>query len=182
MSLLAATLFREVRPDFFRVLSGPLARLYVDALDMLEREASERNQGLDREEALGVLEQVVEQHADLASAGEELVSKAVTPREKARAVLETLRVAGWLQEEERSDWHRLIFFEPSGTMLLQALRKIASPDAAAFSDKLVTVCITGPWRRAEHRGTPRRSLGTDRNIHRQLAGRPRRVARDAEIH
>ena len=50
MSLLAATLFREVRPDFFRVLSGPLARLYVDALDMLEREASERNQGLDRED------------------------------------------------------------------------------------------------------------------------------------
>jgi len=40
MTALATQLFREVRPDFFRVLAGPLARLYVDALDALEREAS----------------------------------------------------------------------------------------------------------------------------------------------
>ena len=44
MTLLAAQLFREVRPDFFRVLAGPLARLYVDALDALERETiSDKN-------------------------------------------------------------------------------------------------------------------------------------------
>ena len=47
-SSLVTQLFREVRPDFFRVLAGPLARLYVDALDALEREASQRNQGIDR--------------------------------------------------------------------------------------------------------------------------------------
>jgi hypothetical protein len=58
MSALAAHLFREVRPDFFRVLAGPLAHLYVDALDALEREAAQRNQGLDREEALALVEQV----------------------------------------------------------------------------------------------------------------------------
>ena len=44
MTTLAAQLFREVRPDFFRVLAGPLARLYVDSLDALEREASQRSQ------------------------------------------------------------------------------------------------------------------------------------------
>jgi hypothetical protein len=38
MTALAAHLFREVRPDFFRVLAGSLAYLYVDALDALERE------------------------------------------------------------------------------------------------------------------------------------------------
>src|SRR2546426_1239314 len=98
MSTLAAHLFREVRPDFFRVLAGPLARLYVDALDALEREASQRNQGLDREEALALLEQVIEGHADLAAAGDEPVARAATTREKARAILDTLRAAGWLQE------------------------------------------------------------------------------------
>ena len=60
MNALATQLFREVRPDFFRVLAGPLARLYVDALDALERESSQRNQGLDRAEALALLQRARE--------------------------------------------------------------------------------------------------------------------------
>ncbi len=70
-SAFSSNLFREVRPDFFRVLAGPLARLYVDALDALEREASQRNQGIDRSEALALLEQVVEQHEDLIGADDD---------------------------------------------------------------------------------------------------------------
>jgi len=142
MSALAAQLFREVRPDFFRVLAGPLARLYVDALDSLEREASQRNQGLDRAEALALVEQVVEQHEDLAGTDDELIAAATSNRERARAVLDTLRAAGWLQEEERSDWQRLVLFDPNGSVLLHALRRIAFPEAAVFSDKLVNVCAT----------------------------------------
>lgn len=142
MSALAAQLFREVRPDFFRVLGGPLARLYVDALDSLECEASQRNQGLDRAEALAMVEQVVEQHGDLAGTHDGLIAAATSNRERARAVLDTLRAAGWLQEEERSDWQRLIFFDPNGTVLLHALRRIAFPEAAFFSDKLINVCAT----------------------------------------
>jgi len=143
MSALAVQLFREVRPDFFRVLAGDLRRLYVDALDALEREASQRNQGLDRTEALALVEQVVEEHGDWTGtdASEEWTA-AATNRERARAVLDTLRSAGWVQEEERSDWQRLIFFDPNGTLLLQALRRIAFPEAAVFSDKLVNVCFT----------------------------------------
>src|SRR5690606_15301714 len=106
-------------------------RLYVDALDSLEKEASQRNQGLDREEALAVIERVIEQHGDLAS--DESLSAAATNRERARGVLETLRGAGWLQEEERSDWQKLVFFDPNGMVLLQALRRIALPEAAVFS-------------------------------------------------
>lgn len=142
MTVLAAHLFREVRPDFFRVLAGPLARLYVDALDALDREASQRNQGLDRAEALALVEQVVEQHEDLAQASEELAPAAATNRDRSRAVIETLRVAGWLQEEERSDWQKVVFVDPNGTVLLQAMRRIAYPEAAVFSDKLLNICAT----------------------------------------
>jgi hypothetical protein len=138
----ATHLFREVRPDFFRVLAGPLARLYVDALDALEREASQRNQGFERTEALALVEQVVEQHEDLADAGDESFPVTATNRERARAVLDTLRTAGWVQEEERPDWQKILFFEPSGTIILHALRRIAFPEAAVFSDKLVNVCAT----------------------------------------
>ena len=139
---LSTSLFREVRPDFFRVLAGPLARLYVDALDALDREAGQRHQGLDRAEALALVEQVVEQHRDLADTGDEAVAPTTSHRERARTVLDALRAAGWLQEEEHSDWQRLVFLDPNGTVLLQALRRIAFPEAAVFSDKLVNVCAT----------------------------------------
>ena len=147
MSDLALHLFREVRPEFFRVLSGGLARLYVDALDALEVESARRSQGFDREEALGLIEQVLETHADLAAeaGGEDgaALAQARTVRDKSLAVLDTLKRAGWLTEEEnRSDYRQIVFFDASGAVLLQALRKIARPDGAVFSDKLLHVCTT----------------------------------------
>ena len=60
---LSTALFHEVGKNFFAVLAGPLARLYVDALD--------------------------------------------TPRR-----------AGWLQEDARTDWPKLIFCDVTGTRLL----------------------------------------------------------------
>lgn len=139
---LATPLFREVRPDFFRVLAGPLCRLYVDVLDALEREAAQRNQGLDREEALALVEQVIEDHGEITADESDPVMQVATIRDKARVVLDTLRKAGWVQEEQQSNWQKRVYFEPNGTTLLQALRKIAHPEAAVFSDKLVSVCFT----------------------------------------
>lgn len=141
MARLGTELFREVRPDFFRVLSGPLARLYVDVLDALEREAGQRNHGLDRAEALGLIEQVLEE-LELPNNATEQGLEGANNRDRARSLLETLRTAGWVQEEQRSDWQRLVFFDPNGTVLLQALRRIAYPEAAVFSDKVLNVCAT----------------------------------------
>jgi len=139
---LSSFLFREVRPDFFRVLASPLAPLYVDVLDVLDREIRQRNHGVDREEALALIQEVIEQHGEAIDAIEDERGPAPTQNERARSVLETLRKAGWLEEEERSDWQRVVFFEPNGVMLFQALRKIAWPEAAVFSDKLANVCAT----------------------------------------
>lgn len=140
-STLSSSLFRELRPNFFGVLASPSARLYVDVLDALEREAGQRTQGLDRDEALAVVDLVVEEHAELAGADETL-AQAATVRDKARAVLDTLRHAGWVEEEQRANWQRVIFFDANGGELLRALRRIAFPEATVFSDKLVNVCTT----------------------------------------
>ena len=52
-ALLSNAPFREVRPEFFRVLAGQkTGRLYVDALDALERVAAQRVQGIDRDDAV----------------------------------------------------------------------------------------------------------------------------------
>ncbi len=136
---LSAALYREVRTDFFRILCGPLAHLYVDVVDALEREAAHRNYALDRDEALALIERTIESHSEI-SCDEDAFSQAGTARDKARAVLETLRYAGWLQEEQGSDWQRTVFLDSNGIVLFQALRRVAFPDAALFSDKLVSVC------------------------------------------
>jgi hypothetical protein len=63
---LSTALFREVRPEFFRVLAGAkTGRLYVDALDALERAAELRVQGMERDDALALIEEAVEAHADV---------------------------------------------------------------------------------------------------------------------
>lgn len=140
---LSTHLFREVRPEFFRVLAGSLARLYVDALDALEAESARRSQGLERDDALALVEQVLERHGDLVAEPGEDFAQARTVREKALAVFDSLKRAGWLVEEaNRSDYRQIVFFDPNGTVLLQALRKIALPEGAIFSDKLVHVCTT----------------------------------------
>lgn len=148
MASLSGQLFREVRPEFFRILSGPLARLYVDVLDALEQEAGRRSGGLDREEALGIAAQVVEQGEHLTAEQDDPVLAGVDVRERARIVLDSLKEAGWLEEPERSDWRRVVFLDANGALLLQTLRKMAFPEAAVFSDKLVSVCAALAHREA----------------------------------
>ena len=157
---LAAELFREVRPGFFRILSGVNAPVYVDILEAIEVEACQRNEGMDREEVLAILAEVLGRHPDFepeAVDGDEIepvILQGLPLREKARYVLDYFVRAGWLDAETGADWHRVVFFNPHGSTLLGALRKIARPDAAVFTDKLISICaalanqaelIRQPW-------------------------------------
>jgi len=129
---LSTALFRELRPEFFRVLCVEDSRLYVDALDALERAAADAPRGVGREDALAIVEREVERH----SAGE------VTARERARAALDYFETAGWIETEQGNDWQRLVHFHPNGQATMQTLRRLAFPEGVAFSDKLVNVCTT----------------------------------------
>lgn len=148
MISLAAQLFREVRPGFFRVLAGGNAAVYLDVLDALERESSERHEGMSREEALTIVSEVLSAHPGFTpddleantTGTEHLV--ALPLREKSRRVLDYLAKAeiGWVADEQLPNWERVIRFDAHGVTLLEALRKIARPDAAVFTDKLQGVC------------------------------------------
>jgi len=130
---LSTSLFRELRPEFFRVLCVDDSRLYLDSLDALERAAAEAPRGINREEALALVEQEVERHG---------VAGVATLRERARAALEYLEVAGWIETEQGNDWQRVVHFHPNGQAMMQTLRQLAFPGAGVFSDKLVNVCTT----------------------------------------
>ena len=100
-----------------------------------------------------MIEQAVERHAEVA-----IEEAGGTARERARAVLDALRRAGWLEEEERSDWRKLVHFHASGLEMMRTLRKLAFPEAVVFSDKLVGVCTAlahrdsmgvEPWQHVE---------------------------------
>jgi|GEM_PF-383370 len=142
---LSTDLFRELRPDFFRVLSGPNASVYVDLLDTLERECAQRNEGIPRDEALGILSEVLSRHPDFQPDAEtstpDLSHRDSLPvREKARAALDYLARCGWLEAETAADWRREIVFDAHGSSVLATLRRIAHPETAVFTDKLVGVC------------------------------------------
>ncbi len=109
------------------------SRLYVDALDALERAAADAPRGLAREDALAIVEREVELHA---------VNGVATMRERARAALEYFETAGWIETEQGNDWERLVHFHPNGQTMMQTLRRLAFPEGVAFSDKLVNVCTT----------------------------------------
>ncbi len=158
---LSTALFRETRgAGFFRVLSGKNAPFYVDVLDELEQLAAEKPDGLAREEVIALIADTLERHPgfewevdeDGEGDGEngvgdedarDLAKKALammTPRDKARSLLSYLLKHHWLDEPPQRDWRKLIYFDAHGATLIASLRKIAWPDAAVFTDKLIGVC------------------------------------------
>ena len=68
----------------------------------------------------------------------------LTLREKARRTIDFLANAevGWLIDEQLPNWERIIRFDAHGISLVEALRKIARPGAAVFTDKLQGVCAS----------------------------------------
>ena len=150
MSSLASELFREVCPGLFRVLAGRNARTYVDVLDELELESTQRHDGMSREEALAIIVDVLEQHPDFLPDHEEMGAEeagdfvALPPKERARRVLDYLarKDVGWVEDVQLPDWQRRVRFDAHGAILLDALRRIARPDAAVFTDPFVGVCAT----------------------------------------
>ena len=138
---LSTALFRETRGGgFFRVLAGKNAPFYVDVLSALEAETADRPDGISREEAILLIVEVLEHHPQFEFEEDEEHEPASTPRDKARLLLEKLLKSHWLDEPPRRDWRRTIHFDAHGATLISALRKIAWPDAAIFTDKLIAVC------------------------------------------
>ena len=140
---LSTALFRETRGGgFFRILSGRNAPFYVDVLDSLEHEAAERPDGMAREEVIAIISDTLDRHPgiELDEEIDDAEAIAGSQREKARILLGHLLKCRWLEEPPRRDWRRTLQFDAHGSTLIAALRKIAWPDAAVFTDKLMAVC------------------------------------------
>jgi len=148
MSSLGTHLFAEIAPRFFGVLSSANARLYLDVMDLLEREMPRRGGAFDRSEALEIIDTVLsrgnspfQREADEELSDDDAASPDNSPdNSQAAQVLRRLIHAGWLEEERRSDYQRAIFIEPAAQTLLEALRAILSQNVASFTGKLRLVC------------------------------------------
>jgi hypothetical protein len=95
---------------------------------------------MSREEVILLITETLEHHPDFEMDDEDGGETSATPREKARLLLDKLLRHHWLDEPPRRDWRRTIHFDAHGATLITALRKIAWPDAAVFTDKLIAVC------------------------------------------
>jgi hypothetical protein len=139
MPNLGTILYSELNPKFFSVLTGPNARLLLDAVDALERAMPARGDVMERPEALEIIDRVFASGAVLQEEADENSSGSAT-EPPAGQVLRRLVAAGWLEEERRSDYRRILFLEPAAQTLLEALRNVVSQTVASFTGKLRLVC------------------------------------------
>lgn len=137
----AQSLFEEAPPAFFRVLAGESAGVLVDILHSLEIALTDKPEGLEREAAIGLAEDVLERHP-LVAIQDDSPGEPPPQRDRARQAIDRLIATGWLEEQETSTYHRLITLEGNGALMLKTLRAIAWPGAAVFSDKFSGVCAT----------------------------------------
>jgi hypothetical protein len=142
MSELSARLFTQVSLDFFRVLSNPNARIFVDAMEAISREMGDAALGISRQEAVETILEVLEHSAEGLVPEEGAPTELVSPRSQALVILNRLVAVGWLAEPQRNDFERRIYLERQGEIMLGALRQIASPEQVAFTDKLQIACFT----------------------------------------
>lgn len=138
MAALSESLFGVVRPYFFRLLASPNSAFYVDALDVLERHCAEQPEGLARDDATRILISLFATRS-LAQEDELLPSNLTASDDRARWMLTKLADAGWL-EESQSGFDKLLRFSSEGAIVLEALRKIARPETAVYTNKLEAVC------------------------------------------
>jgi hypothetical protein len=138
MSSLSTNLFSELSSKFFGVLTGPNARIYIDVMDLIERELPARGDSLERAEVLELIDRVLAQGIAFHADEEEEVHEDET--HPAGRILKRLITANWLEEERRSDYRREIFVESSAQALLEAFRQIVSQNVASFTGKLRLVC------------------------------------------
>ncbi len=117
---LSTALFRETRgTGFFRVLAGRNAAFYVDVLDALERETSDRPDGMAREEAIALIAETLENHPGFEFDEDEVMPKRSPrhPRKGAAHLLDHLLKCRWLEEPPRRDWRRNVHFDAHGATL-----------------------------------------------------------------
>lgn len=136
MPSLATSLFAELSPKFFGVLVGSNARVYLDAIDALERETANQGDSLDRAEALEIIDRVLAAGASYTD-DENESEEAGSP---SNAILRRLIDAKWLEEERHADYRRTIYVEPAAQALLEAFRTMISQSVASFTGKLRLVC------------------------------------------
>jgi hypothetical protein len=139
MTSLGNSLFSELAPKFFGVLSGPNARVYLDVVDAIERGMPSRGDAMERVEVLEIIDRVLAGGADLQEESEEDVAGAEVDSPSSR-VLRRLLASGWIEEERRSDYRRILYLEPAAQTVLEALRAVVSQTVASFTGKLRLVC------------------------------------------
>lgn len=139
---LSQQIFHDTPTRFFAVLTWRYGRLYIDALDKMEKiQRLRHGTGLTRQELLAVCENIIEtvtpedfvQDPSLpeAEVEEEEINK-LTPAEMLRQMLK----CEWLEEPKRSDYQRVYYLDSRAELLLESLRRIAYPEQITFTDKL----------------------------------------------
>lgn len=148
MASLGFQLFDEVRPEFFRLLTGPSAPTFVNLLEALEHALETAPEGLPLDEAVVLAKELLDEQPLLAVEEDDNNESggANGQRDLPRSLIRRLLAAGWLEKPRRNDFRELVFLDPNAKIMLGALKRLARPGDAVFTDPLemVAKALTSP--------------------------------------
>ncbi len=139
--MLGQQLFDELRPEFFRVLTGRWAPVFVDLVEAVESALETAPDGIPLDDAIALGKDLLAARPLLAvpeanENGDDLVTPAADlPRMLVRRLIES----GWLEKPRRNDFREIVFLDPNAKIMLGALKRIGRPGDAVFTDPLEMV-------------------------------------------
>lgn len=112
-------LFQIVSDDFFRPLTGKYKEVYVDCLELIySTYKTELSFGVDKEVILSKLIEYFDEALEGEFVFDEEVEVATDSKEKANAILRTLKRCNWIEYEVGSDYSvKVNLFDYSATMI-----------------------------------------------------------------
>lgn len=142
---LSSQIFTDTPTRFFAVLTWRYGKLYVDALDEIEKLQRVRHgTGISRVELISICEKIIISHQDTQFVQNDDPTIPVEEKENslpsANEMLRLMLKCEWLEEPIRSDFKKVYYLDSRAELLLESLRRIAYPEQITFTDKLHLVC------------------------------------------
>ena len=125
-------IFQKLPGNFFRPLTGKNKEIYAEVIQLIYNNLShELTYGVNRDIVVGMLENYFDDNApEMFFEDEEIV--VVTPREKANAVINVLKKAGWLEYEPIENHQTMVVLFEYALPIIQSFQKIIKDDETEY--------------------------------------------------
>lgn len=134
-------LFEVLGHNFFKPLTSKYRDIFVDCLIIIyETYNNELSYGVDKEYIIDKLITYFEnKQSNNLIFDDDIVNIAITPREKAQAIIRKLKECNWIELEQSSDYRTLITLLSHSVTIIQSLRSITQNNELEYEASVSTI-------------------------------------------